>query len=313
MTSYLYTYTYHEDEQQLCELELRTLFPDVTVDIGSRWFRSALELDPSRSPFIHQQLSITIEASDLSLLIEQVSAHVDVGGATFKVQFIKLASTGLTYDEQRSVERQIGAVIRGQADMRQPERVFGVAFVQGRWLFGGWQESAALWLQHQNKPQHYSTALSTRVARAVVNIAIPAPQGIRAIDPCCGIGTVLIEALSMGIDMVGRDINPLAVRGARANLAHFHFPNVITLGDMQEITEHYDTAIIDMPYNLCSKLSAEDQQAMLIRASQFATRVIIVTAEPIDTAILQAGLQIQDRCQVRKGTFIREVIVTISA
>lgn len=96
----------------------------------------------------------------------------------------------------------------------------------------------------------YSTALSTRVARAVANIAIPHPKGVRAIDPCCGIGTVLVEALSMGINIVGRDINPRVVLGSRKNIAHFELEGTVEIGPIAEVVDDYDVAIIDMPYNL---------------------------------------------------------------
>jgi hypothetical protein len=39
------------------------------------------------------------------------------------------------------------------------------------------------------------------------------------LDPCCGSGTVLCAARLRGLRAVGCDLNPLAVRGARANLA----------------------------------------------------------------------------------------------
>ena len=73
------------------------------------------------------------------------------------------------------------------------------------------------------KPEMYSTALSTRDARAIVNIAAPFPEGLKIIDPCCGIGTVLVEAMSMGIAIEGRDVNKRVVWGSRINLRHFGF------------------------------------------------------------------------------------------
>ena len=39
----------------------------------------------------------------------------------------------------------------------------------------------------------------------------------------------------MGIDIVGCDINPLAVRGARVNLDHFGMPNVVSIADMRTL------------------------------------------------------------------------------
>lgn len=304
MNNHLYTYACHEDEQELCGLELRMLFGETPAD---GYFFSARSLDPSRSPFIKRKLTVMHEADSLEELAE-LAAAVRLDGATFKVVFVD-TDDGFAYDERRSLERQVGARLRGRAEMRTPERQFGLAFAAGRWRFGELAGNEAVWLKHNAKPQNYSTALSTRVARAVANIAVPDPRGIRAVDPCCGIGTVLIEALSMGIGIEGFDINPLALRGARANLAHFGFPDVVHLHDMRMLSGRWDTAILDMPYNLCSVLPEEEQRQMLESARRLAGRAVFVTTEPMDEGLRHAGFTALDRCIIRKGRFARQVLV----
>jgi len=306
MTNYLYTYAAHEDEQALCQLELRTLFRG--AKIGAKSLISTRQIEPSRSPFIHERLTIEYMTPTLDELVQQVASVQIPEGQTFKVVYYKSGETA-SYEEERVMERRLGAMIRGKADMRNPELLFGVTKHAGGFVFGPCVQSTAIWKHHMDKPQNYSTALSTRLARAVVNIAVPDIEGIRVIDPCCGIGTVLLEALSMGIDITGRDINPLTTRGARLNLAHFGYPDVVTIGDMREILESYDTAIIDLPYNLCSKLSVEERLSMLRSAHRFADRVVLITTEPIDESVAQAGFEIMDRCQVYKGRFVREVLI----
>ncbi|MDF2671134.1 MAG: methyltransferase, partial [Paenibacillus sp.] len=184
-----------------------------------------------------------------------------------------------------------------------------VRTAKGKWLFGECRENEAVWLKHKDKPRQYSTALTVKMARAVANIAIPQPLGVKAIDPCCGIGTIIIEALSMGIDIVGSDLNPQAVAGARLNLSHFGYPDVVQVRDMREITGRYDTAIVDLPYNLCSVLSEARQQEMLECARKLAARAVIIAAQPIDAAMEQAGFILADRCTVRKGSLIRHVML----
>jgi tRNA G10 N-methylase Trm11 len=310
---YVYAVSFHEDEEELCRMEMRSLF-GVEHDQGC--VRSNINIDPSRSPFIRGKLTVSLEGANVDHIAEQAEDDVRLEGQTFKVVFIE-TDDRITYDQQREIERQIGWRIQGKAEMRNPERLFGIACMKGSWLFGAYEKSEAMWLKHNKKPQPYSTALSTRVARAVVNIAAgdSAPEKLKLIDPCCGIGTVVIEALSMGIDMVGFDSNPLAVKGARVNLAHFGMPGVVTLADMRILKPaggRFDAAIIDLPYNLCSVMPAGERLEMLLSASRLAGRVIIVTTEMIDDSINQAGLAIQDRCTVRKGSFIRQVISCMS-
>jgi tRNA G10 N-methylase Trm11 len=304
--SYLYTDICHEDERPLCELELRRLFGK---DPSAAFVESPITIEPSRSPFIKMRLAVMVESSSRQDIAEWVK-QLDLEGNTFKVVFVECDDT-VDYTEQRAIEREIGLPIRGRAEMRSPQRRFGIAKLGGRWVFGALTKSKAIWIHHNEKPQHYSTALSTRVARAVANIAIPDPQGIQAIDPCCGIGTVLIEALSMDMDIVGYDLNPLAVRGARMNLAHFGLPNVVALGDIRKIEGTYDVLILDLPYNLCSVLPSEDQMDMLAAARRLSRQAVVVSTEEIDSALELAGFVIKDRCTVKKGSFARQVLVCL--
>jgi tRNA G10 N-methylase Trm11 len=317
--SYVYMYNCHEEEAQLCQLELRSLFGMESggvgeyslnhqgPNLGTHCVVSSIGMDPSRSPFIKQRLAVSFEGNTVQAIASAVNA-IELQGATFKVVFAALDKS-IPYNEQRQIEREVGAGIRGKAEMRSPDRLFGITCLDGRWLFGECMTNEAIWLKHNTKPQQYSTALSTRMARAVANIAVPFPEGITAIDPCCGIGTVLIEALSMGIHMIGTDINPLAVRGARMNLAHFGFPDVVALQDMRMLTGSYDAAVLDMPYNLCSVLSLADQLSMLESLRGLTAKAVIVTTETIDALVIQAGFMISDRCVVRKGSFSRQVLV----
>jgi tRNA G10 N-methylase Trm11 len=307
--TYIYTYACTQDEMSLCVLEQRSLFGKDSV---SNIMESPLKIDPSRSPFITGRLDVIYEGSCLQDIIRQV-ASLPLKGSTFKVIFDKnsedLESMKIRFEQRRVIEREIGLSIHGKAELINPERVYGVMILGGRWVFGEYYKNEAIWFRHMKKPQAYSTALSTRLARAVVNIAVPNPDGIRAIDPCCGIGTVLVEALSMGINIVGRDINPLVTRGARENIAHFGLVGEVTLGAIQNVTASYDVAIIDLPYNLCSVISSEEQLSMLQSAARFASRVVIITIEPIDPIIVNAGLVIVDRCIAKKGMFARQIIV----
>lgn len=306
---FIYTYACHEDELSLCRLELRSLFG---VEAPPNILRSDIRLDPSRSPFVKERIEVLYKGASVADIAEQAE-ELQLNGATFKVVFVKRngldASLQPDYAEQRAIERQVGAHIRGKADVRHPERVFGIVAMDGSWYFGPCEKNKSVWLRHTNKPGSYSIALPARTARAIANIAVPFVSGIRAIDPCCGVGTVLVEALSMGIDIVGRDINPLVVRGARDNLAHFGLTGVVELGNIADITESYDAAIVDMPYNLVSRITPQEQLVILRHARRIARKAVIVSIESIDGMIRDAGFIIAERCVARKGSFSRHITV----
>ncbi|RJE87641.1 RNA methyltransferase [Paenibacillus sp. 1011MAR3C5] len=308
----IYTYARHEDEEELCALELRSLFGEAAA-ISHGIVASQVSDDSpsvSRSPFFKRRIQIIEEAASLSELKEQLARLKPLEG-TFKVLYT-VGDEHHAYEDRRLLERSAGSVLKGQAEMRRPDMLFGLVRYKGSWLFGPCEEAESIWLRHQSKPQNYSTALPTRAARAMVNIAAGGsnPQSLRMVDPCCGMGTVLIEAMSMGIAMDGIDRNPLAVRGARLNLAHFGYPDTVRLGDMRDETKRrYDAAVVDMPYNLCSVLPEEESLEMLRSVRRLAERAVIVTTEDMTDRFKKADFRLKNQIRLTKGSFTRYVSV----
>lgn len=306
---YLYAYASHETEAELCAMELRALFGGCTEWKTGSLLLSRRRIDPDRSPFLTLRLDIAASGDSAVKIAELAGSRRWVeSGETFKVTYIK-AGDPFDYAEQRSFERLVGSRIQGKADMKHPDVTLGLTALDGTWVLGVRHAPKRAWHAHIHKPQNYSTGLSAAVARALVNIAAPETEGLRLLDPCCGMGNVLIEALSMGLDIRGRDINPLAVRGARTNLKHYGFSEtLVTLGDMNDLEGHYDAAVLDMPYNLCSVLPEEEQRRMLTSLRRLAPRAVIVTTEEdVRVRVQEAGYRIADECQVRKGSFVRQV------
>ncbi|MFC5531184.1 TRM11 family SAM-dependent methyltransferase [Cohnella yongneupensis] len=311
--SFLYTFNAQEGEQALCLLEMRALFgTDTTAGI----LLSERDIDVSRSPFVKERVEIVYAGSSVEEILGQVP-QLDLRGRTFLVRFLKRNDLApedkIEYDEQRIIERTIADRMRGIADIRNPDVTYAIVPFGGRWFFGVHTRNNAKWLDHMQRPSQYSIALPTRLARAAANIAAPDEDSSvrRVIDPCCGIGTVLIEALSIGIRIVGRDYNPQVTAGARVNIAHFGYDCEVTFGDIADVTEHYDSAIVDLPYNHVTKITPESQLAIIRHARRIADRVVILSIAPIDELIASAGFVIADRCVWSKGTFERHVILCV--
>lgn len=307
---FIYTYAYREEEASLCRLEMRSFFEG--KESYTSIMMSDIAVEPHRSPFLRERLEVLYEGDTLPQIWEQVEQLV-LADSTFKVIYIKTNDLApedkIEFDDQRVIEREIGIHIDAEADMHQPDYTYGIITVGGRWYFGHYVKSKAIWLEHMQKPRNYSIALSTRDARAIANIAVPHPEGIKAIDPCCGIGTVLIEAMSMGIDIVGRDINQYVVQGTLENLEHFGLATEVVLGDIAEVDTTFDVAIIDMPYNHYSRTTPEEQLSLLKQGHRIADRIVLVTNDGLEEMIAEAGLTIRDRGFVRKGNFVRQIIV----
>nr|WP_051758438.1 RsmD family RNA methyltransferase [Rossellomorea vietnamensis] len=303
--NYLYTYSWEPNEESLCALEKRTLFGESSE---SGILESTVKIDPSRSPFIRERLEVISEAAGFEGLLKEIQGLDAVDG--FKVVFVQNPDADrVGFKKLRKIEKEVGLHLKGEAELVNPDIWYGVIKTNERWVFGCYKKNEAVWLHHVKKPHSYSTALSTRVARAVVNIAAPETDGVKMIDPCCGIGTVLVEALSMGIDIVGSDRNPLILDGVRENIAHFGFDGDVSLRDINDVTGSYDVAVIDLPYNLCSVITDDEQLEMLKSARRFAEKVVIVTLEDVDRNVEKAGFDIVDRCEVSKGRFVRQILV----
>ncbi|PYZ98227.1 RNA methyltransferase [Alteribacter lacisalsi] len=306
--NYLYTYAYTEEEHPLCQLEMRALFG---CDTEEHILSSQKAMDPGRSPFIKERLDVYTKANSLSD-IESYAASLPESGKTFKIEvLVSPDEETLRFRERKNIERQTGLKVKDRADLKNPDIHYGLTFHRGLWYFGRLHRGKPVWIEHQKRPFGYSTALNARVARTVVNIAVQdAPNGGTLIDPCCGIGTVLLEACSMGVDVRGSDRNPKVMYGSRKNLEYFGYEPPIELKDICDVTGNYDAAIIDMPYNLCSVMSLEDQELILSSARRFAKKAVIITIDPVEEAVRQAGFTISDRCTFFKnGSFSREVLV----
>ncbi len=307
--NYIYTYVQHKDEYELCRMEMRAFFG---FDTPLNYLFSEIDIEPSRSPFIRERLEVLYDGNSISD-IKNLVMEMNLSASTYKVVCLNNIDLGVTkkipHSERRIMEREIGLSIDGEPDLDDPEIVFGLVLLDGRWYFGKHTVSESVWRKHVHKPRSYSTALNTRVARAVTNIAVPQPENIRAIDPCCGIGTILVEALSMGINIVGRDINPLVCVGSRENIAYFGYEGTVKKGPISEVAEHYDVAIIDLPYNLATHISADEQYDIIKHARRIAKRVVFVTIETIDDMIKGAGFEIKDRCIARKHLFERQILL----
>lgn len=300
-----YTIKYSRFHSDLCKLEMKSLFNQVKEE---KYFFSDRLIKPSRSPFIKERLTIIYEGDTLDSLVQQVVDN-KFAADKFKVIYQQVEGGNEDYQERLRSGRELGTAISGEADIQDPRVTFGVTRVNGRWFFGEYERNDYSWHHHDNKPHTYSSSLNFRVARALVNIAVGPDTTLTLIDPCCGVGTVVIEALSMGIDARGYEINPPVALNAQRNLSFFSGQDVIKEGDMHAIREHFDVAIIDIPYGLYQSVTAEEQLEIIRTARRISDRLILVTFENMDDMIREAGFELLEKAQVSKGKMIRWVNV----
>jgi len=305
LEKYFYTVNYPNYEEELCKMEIKYLF---SISINCKHFFSHQYITPSRSPFLKQCLSIIFSGSSLDEIINKIVIN-NLAFEKFKVCYIKLDDEKIDYNEQLRALNLIGLAVTGEADMHNPKTVLGVTKVNGNWIFGECEKNNFLWHEHNKKPYSYSNGLGLRMSKAIVNIAVANDLESSIIDPCCGVGTVIIEALSLAFNIKGYEINAAIGENAKKNLKFLGYEDVVTIGDMHSINDYFDVSIIDLPYGLFTPTTLKEQIAIMNTARKISKRMVIVTFEDMDKHIISSGFKILDRCIVSKGSFRRRITI----
>ena len=90
-------------------------------------------------------------------------------------------------------------------------------FIEGDTAVVGVRLGARSLSRRAYKQEHVPGSLKPAVAAALLRLA-HVTADTRIVDPCCGAGTILIEAASQGVRGLGGDINQEAVTAARLNM-----------------------------------------------------------------------------------------------
>ena len=297
MKQFLYIFNYPIYEKELCELEYYYLFDDV---MKSKYLLTSKDVDFYRSVFIRYRIDILkkdIEFDHLvSFLEDNPLTYYD-----FKVIYLKNEITHVPYKESIDKCKQIALPIQGSVNMQNPKTTIIITKLEEEWILGILHVNDQ-WNKNENKPYTYSSSLSLRLARSLVNIGVGNHLSLKVVDPCCGIGTVVLEALSMGIDIKGYDISREVSYQARLNLEHFHYnPLVIEKKDMHMIKELYDVCILDIPYGLYSRITFEEQVELLKSTYRFTKRLILVSTIKMDEELKKIGYNVEKQCKVGKN------------
>ena len=168
------------------------------------------------------------------------------------------------------------------------------------------------WPAHEQRPHFFSGSLPTRFSRAMVNLV--ASPGDTLIDPCCGVGVALIEALACGVEAYGCDINPRMAAQAAENLTSLGFPQRVFVADARGIGGRYDGAVLDLPYGRNVAIGEGLYGDLLRTLRTIARRSAIVAARDLSGELEeQFGLGVVHHVEVPKTTMVRHLHVVTSA
>ena len=306
--NYLYSLNYPEFEKELCALEVKSLFNEL---MGEKVFFTNIKADPSVSPYLRNRIEVLHSHTSFIELVGLVE-NEDFHATDFMVRYVKLYDQDPPFQMRRSYCKQLGSKINGEPLYIEPKEIFGITLYKGIWYFGILKQNDIKWKEHKYKPYSYSSSIDSNVAKALVNIAGNGDMSKRIIDPCCGVGTVLLEGVFAGYSIKGCEINRKIAKSARENLKHFNYDAKVTTGDIKDIDESFDVSIIDLPYGNFSRTTQKELQSILKNAKRISKKIVLVSAKNITKEIEKENLDILDRCEVGKNEnsdFIRYVWV----
>lgn len=301
--SYLYVINYQDDEEDLCTLEMKCLF-QITID--KKWFYSDIDIFPSRSVFIKYRISIISTADSIDEIENHITSSI-FPIMDFKFLYVNVDKNEIEYSNWKIIVNRICSLLNINENYDNPKSFLSITCINSKWIFGTCVKNDNSWRYHEYKPNTNSHSLGIRTARAIVNIAIQNELNLSIVDPCCGIGTIVIEAASMLLNIKGYEINRKVAAHAKENLSFFGINNVIECNDMHTILKHFDVSIVDMPYGLFTSISLNDQIKIIKSARRISNKSVIITFENMEKQITDNGFNITDKCCVSKGRFTRYI------
>ena len=305
---YIYSFKYDYHHSDLCKLESRQLFGEEEKE---HLLFSTIKHKPCISPFIKCRFDIITSSAAYDELLETIYKQ-NIFAEGFKAEYLVLDGDATEYTERLLKLRDIGKSIGGKPNYVSPSIIYSICYYNATWYFGVLIKSNIEWQKHKKKPFSFSNSIGMNIGKTLVSLASKGDTSKKLLDACCGVGTVLLEACFLGINIEGCEIGWKACKHTRDNLAHYNYTSNVYCSDIKDHYRNYDAAIIDLPYNLYSYSTDEATINIIESTAKLADRVVIVSISDIETVINNAGLKVLDSCEVEKrgkSTFTRKIWV----
>ncbi len=309
MSDYLYFFNYSHLEVELFEGEFASLFGR---EYPGNYHFSDIFVPVDNSVYIKDVLKVLCRNSRLEILLEHIKDR-RLAYDDYKVVYLKNKNSQIEYKKSLDLVAQIGLTISGRPKMNGPKTTLAITLLEGEYVFGELSHGHESWKKFLNKPHTFCNGLDLRMCKTLINLATGNNPDVSVVDPCCGMGAVVLEGLNHGVDIVGFDISRTNSYKARKNLEHFGYdPLLISRKAIGDLTIHRDVAIIDLPYNLYTPITRKEQEDIILAGLSIADKLILVAHEDYDNWFKVQGIDIKRKMTVRKfdkSAFIRIVYV----
>ena len=214
----------------------------------------------------------------------------------FRIEYTCLSGR-VTEDKQDAI-LAIADAINGAPDLDHPQRRFLIIVQDDGFILGEiLVEVERSYQKHDGKPYRTSSSLPSQLARALVNLVYPART---ILDPCCGTGSILLEACATGVTAFGMDRNLKMVGMTRRNLLHFGYQAVVQRGDAHLCTQTVEAIVTDLPYGRFLEHDEANIKAILRQIAILAPLGVYLAEQDISAWLQEAGYNKIDVFRVRK-------------
>jgi tRNA G10 N-methylase Trm11 len=238
----------------------------------------------SRAAYLTTGMRLIAQGETLDALSAEVQ-RLSFTADRFHIGCADLTTQG--YLHQRNAILTIADSIKGLPDLDNPLHRFLIIMRDDGLYLGEIQaESTRSYQKHDSKPYRTSSSLPSQLARAMVNMAYPART---ILDPCCGTGSILLEACALGLTASGMDCNPRMVGMSRRNLQSYGYQAAVQLGDARQCTYPAEAVVTDLPYGRTLAQDEENIREILHQMAGQASLGIYMTEQDITPWLEEAG------------------------
>ena len=309
MSDYLYFFNCSHLEMELFEGEFETLFKQKHLEDH---LVTDIFVPVDNSVYIKDVIEILGRNNDFDNLLAGIRKQ-KIRYEDYKVVYLKNKESHVDYHQSLALARQVGLAIDGKVNMNNPRTTIAITYLDGEYFVGQLFHGQESWKKFANKPHTFCNALDLRMCKTLINLAVGTNKDLKVVDPCCGMGAVVLEGLNQGIDIVGYDISRTNSYKARLNLEHFGYDGqLIARMAIADLNVKKDVAIIDLPYNLYTPITEAQQKNIILSGLRLAPKLILVAHDEYDEWFIQNGISVRRKMTVKKfdnGKFARIVYI----
>ncbi len=262
----------------------------------------------SRAAYVQKGIRTIAGADSFDALVDAV-CRVSFEADGFRID-VHDPSDRLGLSTQQAATA-LADVIAFGPDLDHPTHRFVVVASAHRVVFG--EEVATTdptYRRHDAKPWTTSSSLDARFSRALVNL-VPTARSI--LDPCCGAGSIVLEAASLGLDSFGVDWKPAMVGMTTENLAAFGYDAVVERADSRTHVQGADAIVTDLPYGHAIESDEAVVRSILEQGATLAPVAVYVASSEIGDWIDAAGHDVVDvHTVVKRRGFTRWIHIARS-